>query len=214
MKAVVFDMDGVLTDTEKIYRIYWKKEGIKLGISEEDMNVLCDKIAGGTKRTNEGIFKEKLGQDFDYLSYRARVMKGFDKHIRENGVELKSNVIETLDYLKEKGILMAVATSTYREKATERLKIAGLYDYFDARVYGDDIERGKPSPDIYIKACEKLAVLPQEAVGVEDSINGVIASSDAGLYTVMVEDLIPPNYVIKTRADKISKNISVLLEIF
>ena len=214
MKAVVFDMDGVLTDTEKIYRIYWKQEGMKLGLSEEEMTVICDRIAGGTRKTNAGVFKEKLGEDFDYMSYRARVMEEFNRHIHEHGVELKSNVRETLEYLKEKGVRLAVATSTYREKAEERLQMAGIYDYFDAMIYGDDIEKGKPEPDIYLKACEALSVSPKDAVGVEDSINGVIASSAAGLYTVMVVDLIPPNAITKEKANQIAENISILTDIY
>lgn len=213
MKAVVFDMDGVLTDTEKIYRLYWREEGLKLGISEGEMDNLCDMTAGGTKRTNEGIFKEKLGMDFDYLSFRTKVIERFDRHIMENGVELKKDVEETLCYLKDKKISMAVATSTHKSKAVERLKMAGIYDYFDVMVYGDEIERGKPSPDIYLKACEKLQVSPDETVGVEDSINGVIAASDAGLYTVMVIDLISPNDITRKKASRISDSISVLKEI-
>jgi HAD superfamily hydrolase (TIGR01509 family) len=214
LKAVVFDMDGVLTDTEKVYRLCWKKAGMEIGISEEDMNGLCDRIAGGTKATNALIFKEKLGEDFDYLKFRAHVMEEFEEYLRTNGVELKSGVVETLDFLKEKNVKLALATSTDKDRADDKLKRTGIYEYFDERVYGDEIEKGKPYPDIYLKACEKLGVSPSEAAAAEDSINGVISADSAGLYTVMVVDLIKPNDITRERADLICYNITKLKELF
>lgn len=213
-KAVVFDMDGVLLDTEKVYRICWKKNGMSLGISEAEMNEICDKLAGGTKKHNAGIFKEKLGEDFDYLKFRQKVMDMFESHLLEHGIEIKPGVAETLQILKQKGIPLALATSTDREHATDRLLKTGLFGFFDETVFGDEIENGKPSPDIYLKACNKLGVLPETAIGVEDSMNGVIAASAAGLYTVMVVDLIKPNEIIRNRTDKIYVTMTDMLELF
>ncbi len=213
-EAVVFDMDGVLLDTEKVYRICWKRNGMSIGVSEADMNVICDRIAGGNKANNARVFKSFLGEDFDYLPFRQRTMDMFEEYLDENGVELKKDVIKTLEYLKNRGIKLAVATSTDRKNAIKRLTRAGIIDYFDDIVFGDDIQNGKPYPDIYLAACKKIGIAPDKAIGVEDSINGVIASSDAGLYTVMVVDLIKPNEITMQRANKTYEVISNICSLF
>lgn len=207
IEAVVFDMDGVLLDTEKVYRKCWIENGRTIGIPEEEMQLICNRLAGGTKKTNANVMKERMGQDFDYLAFRAKTMELFDAHIAEYGIELKHGVFETLKSLRNLGIKLAVATSTEREAAEDRLTKAGLISYFDVIICGNDIERGKPYPDIYITACKQLEVEPSKAIGVEDSINGVISCSDAGLCTVMVVDLIEPNEVVKTRAKHIFHDI-------
>jgi HAD superfamily hydrolase (TIGR01509 family) len=141
-------------------------------------------------------------------------MELFEQHLQDYGIDIKSGVVETLSTLQRRGIKMAVATSTDRSRAEDKLIRTGLMKYFDELVYGDDIENGKPFPDIYLKACEKLGVAPEKAVAVEDSINGIISASDAGLYPVMVVDLIEPNEVTRERAKKTYWNIYDILELF
>lgn len=213
-EAAVFDMDGVLLDTEKVYRICWKKNGISAGIPEERMDEICDQVAGGTKSHNAKIFQRVLGEDFDYISFRQKTMDLFDEYIAEHGIDIKPGVIETFEYLKAKNVKIALATSTEKAKAVERLEKTGLLKYFDEMVYGDEIERGKPYPDIYLKACEKLHVEPSSAVGVEDSINGILSVSDAGLYTVMVVDLVKPNDITKKHANQTYNIISNICPLF
>lgn len=213
-KAVVFDMDGVLLDTEKVYRLSWKKNGMDIGIPEAEMDIICEKVAGGTKKHNAKVFQEKMGEDFDYLEFRKKTFSMFEEYLLEHGIDVKPGVPETLRALKEKGIRLGLATSTERTNAIDRLTKTGLYEFFDEKVFGDEIENGKPDPDIYLRACEKLGVKPEEAIGVEDSINGVIASSTAGLYTVMVVDLIQPNDLTREKAANIYYNISDILELF
>lgn len=212
--AVVFDMDGVLTDTEKVYRQCWTRNGMSEGLTAEQMKVVCDRLAGGTRATNALVVKEYLGEDFDYIPFRKKTMDMFQEYIDEHGIDLKSNVVSTLTELKKRGVKMALATSTDRQKAVDRLTRTGLIDFFDETVCGDEIEKGKPHPDIYLKACEKLKVSPDRAVAVEDSVNGVISASDAGLCTVMVVDLIKPNDITNERADKTCYNIQEILELF
>ena len=202
-RAVVFDMDGVLVDTEKIYRKCWKENGMSIGIPEAQMENVCDRVAGGNKTSNARVFKEIMGEDFDYLAFRQRTMDLFDEHV-EN----------TLRFLKEHGVKIALATSTARTRAQQRLDSVGIAGYFDEKVCGDEITHGKPEPDIYLKACGKLGVNPDEAVAVEDSVNGIISASRAGLCTVMVVDLIKPNDVTRERAYKTFYDIEDICSLF
>lgn len=202
-RAVVFDMDGVITDTEKLYRRFQLEEGRKLGIPDDVMVVACERIAGGTKYTNKSRFEEVVGRGIDYLDFRAAVIRRLDAHIRTYGVELKPGVADTLKYLKEKGAKVGLATSTVRERATGYLKAHHIDRYFDELVFGDTVAHGKPAPDIYLKACEMLDVRPEEAIAVEDSINGIVSAGRAGMYSVMVIDLIEPNDITRQYAKQV-----------
>ena len=119
---------------------------------------------------------------------------------------MKENVnrfVLTLKYLKEKGVKVGLATSTVRERATGYLKAHHIDRYFDELVFGDTVAHGKPAPDIYLKACEMLDVRPEEAIAVEDSVNGIVSAGRAGMYPVMVIDLIEPNDTTKQYAKKV-----------
>ncbi|MBR3834172.1 MAG: HAD family phosphatase [Lachnospiraceae bacterium] len=212
-KAVVFDMDGVITDTEKLYRRYQLEEGRARGITDEEMEQVCLAIAGGNKYTNKPKFEAIVGRGIDYFEYREKMMARMDAHIKEHGVELKVGVKDTLQYLKSKGIKIGLATSTVRERATGYLVDHGIYDYFDALIFGDMVEHGKPAPDIFLKACEELKALPEETIAVEDSINGIKSASAAGTYPVMVVDLIEPNDEVKPLAKKIYRIITDIKEL-
>ena len=137
------------------------------------------------------------------MEFRGRTMERMDQDILEHGLELKAGVKELFAYLKDKGYQIGLATSTARERAEKNLKNAGILDVFDEIVYGGTVPRGKPYPDIYLRACELLGVKPEEAMGIEDSFNGVKASATAGLYTVLVIDLIQPTKEAKEQADQI-----------
>lgn len=212
-KAVVFDMDGVITDTEKLYRRYQLEEGKKYGIPDDVMIRACERIAGGNKVSNKKPFEEIVGRGIDYYEFREGVMKSLDHHVNTLGVDLKYGVKETLAYLKEKGILIGLATSTIRERAIKYLVAHDIYGYFDKLIFGNMVEHGKPAPDIYLKACEELGVEPEASVAVEDSINGIISAGRAGLYPVMVIDLIQPKEEIKPYVKQIYEDVTRLREI-
>lgn len=213
-KAVVFDMDGVLVDTEKIYRQSWKKNAATIGMSEDEMEHWCDWIAGGNTESNARLFKSIRGEDFDYLAFRQRTMDLFNEHIAKYGIDIKPYVEDTLKFLKENGIKIAVATSTSRDRAMQRLESVHIAEYFDEMVCGDEIAKGKPDPDIYYRACEKLGIEPEMAVAVEDSLNGIVSASVAGLYTVMVVDLIKPNETTEEYADETLYDIRDMWSLF
>lgn len=212
-EAVVFDMDGVITDTEKLYRRFQMEEGRKRGIPEDVLVYACEHIAGGNKYSNKPIFESIVGRGIDYMEFREKLMANLDAYIAANGVELKYGVKETLAYLKDKGIKVGLATSTIKERAIGYLTAHDIYKYFDKLVFGNMVEHGKPAPDIYLKACEELDVEPARAVAVEDSINGIKSAGTAGLYAVMVVDLIKPNDEIAPYVKQIYDNMTHLREI-
>lgn len=212
-KAVVFDMDGVLLDTEKIYRMHWKKAGAAFGKSAAEMDRVCRLIAGGTTDHTKQVFEEEFGREFPYMECRELTYRLMAEYIDANGIDLKPGVKEVLEHLKENRLKVAVATSTKQELAEQRLKMTGIYDYFDQLVYSNMVSRGKPNPDIYLKACEMLGVLPEDAIGVEDSINGVKACHAAGLYTVMVIDLIQPDRDVFPYCDQIYATMTEMLDL-
>lgn len=203
MKAVVFDMDGVIFDSERLYRKHWMISGKEYGIDAQEMEEVCNLIAGATKERNEKLMKARFGEDFDYMLFRQKTLDRMDDEIQREGLEIKEGVVEILDYLKEHGYKIGLATSTIQERAERNLRNAGLLEKFDHIVYGGIVAHGKPAPDIYLKACEELSVNPSEAIGIEDSINGVLSSAAAGLYTIMVVDLIKPTQEVKELADQI-----------
>lgn len=202
-EAVVFDMDGVIFDTEKLYRRFQLEEGLARGVPEDVMHIACERIAGGNKYTNKPAFEAVVGRGIDYYEYREKMIARLDAYINENGVELKPGVVETLSYLKEHNIKIGLATSTVRERAKHLLEDHDIYKYFDKLIFGDMVPNGKPAPDIYLKACEELGVKPENAIAVEDSINGIKSSGRAGMYPVMVIDLIQPNDEIREYAKQI-----------
>lgn len=212
-KAVVFDMDGVVTDTEKLYRKFQMEEGLKRGVPKDVITQACERIAGGNKYTNKGRFEEVVGRGIDYYEYREHVMTSLDQHIREHGVELKSGIKEILAYLKDNGVLIGLATSTIKERAVGYLVQHDIYKYFDKLVFGDMVANGKPAPDIYLKACEELGTKPEETIAVEDSINGIRSAGTAGLYPVMVIDLIPADERVEGIVKKVYENVTQLKEL-
>jgi len=215
-KGIVFDMDGVILDSEKIYRKYEYVAAEKYGLPMDNIEEFCNRIAGGTKHTNKIVFQEFFNTDIDYMEYRDVVSAGVEAYATEHGYEVKPGIKELFDFLKERGIKIALATSTDKDRATRFLEPHGLLPYFDAMVFGDIIPpgRGKPNPDIYLAACKQLGTEPAETIGVEDSRNGVLSSSRGGLFTVMVVDLIPPDDAVREYADKIYDNAYEITELF
>lgn len=213
-KAVVFDMDGVIFDTEKLYRKVETEEGLSRGVPEDVMKKVLDMIAGGNKHTNKPKFEATVGRGIDYFDFRECMLKRFDESVEKNGVEFKDGVVETLEFLKSKGVPIGLATSTSKERASKYFAKTGVDKYFDVMVFGDNLKNGKPAPDIYLMACEQLGVEPANAIGVEDSINGVKSSATAGMCAIMVIDLIQPTDEIREIAGEICDNVREIQKYF
>ena len=186
-KAIIFDMDGVILDTEKLLMKCWKEAGKEFNICIENKHL--SKMRGGTINVIKAIFEEMFGTDIDFHKIRQRREHIKDEYILKDGIPVKEGIEEFLKYIKNNNLKIALATSTITDIATKYLKEVDLYKYFDVVVCGDMIENGKPSPDIYLQACKKLGVEPKDALVFEDSRNGIWAGYSAGCDVVMVIDI-------------------------
>lgn len=191
IKAVIFDMDGILIDTEKWLNVYWQQAAKEAGfeVTREDglaIRSLAGKYAGPYLR---GIF----GESFDYEAIRERRKELMREHIARYGIEKKPGVDDILSYLAEKNIKRAVATATDPERTKQYLTQIGIYDKFDKIVSATTVENGKPQPDVYLYACEQIGEKPEDCIAVEDSPNGILSAYRAGLSVVMVPDLTEPD---------------------
>ncbi len=190
VKAVIFDMDGVLIDTEKYLNLYWRQAAQEAGFTmtyEHALQIrsLAAKYAGP-------YLQSVFGAEFDYEKIRARRKELMNAQLAGNGIEKKPGVDAILDCLHRKGIKAAVATATDEVRATAYLSEIGIYEKFDRVICATMVANGKPAPDIYLYACEQIGERPQDCIAVEDSPNGIKAASSAGLHTVMVPDLTQP----------------------
>lgn len=186
IKAFIFDLDGTLIDTEKIYRQIWPKAVAKMGYEMTDEMYLSLRSLGRPYAPQK--FLEWFGKDFDYDEAR-KIRKGyFDRYTQEHGIQLKKGAIELLCFLHEKGIVTAIATATDPVRAAEYMKKTGLDGHFDQIISATMVEEGKPSPKVYAYACEQLGYQPKECVAVEDAPNGILSAYRAGLHVIMVPD--------------------------
>lgn len=191
IKAVVFDMDGVIFDSEKIYHKSWLMMMPKYNIT--GVEEIFPKMMGASATDIEKLFKSVYGDDFPFWEYRSDVRAQISEIISRDGLEMKKGVLETLEFLKENNYPVALATSTSRESVESHLKNAGIRKYFDFIVTGDEVTNSKPDPEIYLKACKAIGVLPENAVAVEDSFNGIRSAYKAGMMPVMIPDTVMPD---------------------
>lgn len=195
-KAVIFDLDGTLIDTEKYYRIAWTKAFEQFGYIMTGDQYLHIRSLGKPfiLPTLRSFSKDP---DFDYekvYAVRSQIMENL---IKENGLQVKKGAVEFLSFLKEKGILRAVATASPVSRAERYLKETGLLPYFDRIISARDMKEGKPSPDVYLFAVKELGFSADECLAVEDSPNGVKSAYSAGLKVVMVPDQAPSDQETK-----------------
>lgn len=204
-QAVVFDMDGVIFDSERLVIECWKETADKYGIA--DIERACIACLGVNATQTREIFKSFYGQDFPYDEYKSEMSALF--HSRYDGGRLptKPGVQELLCFLKERGIKVGLASSTRKAVVVQELTDAGLIQYFDVVVGGDMVTRSKPQPDIFLKACEELGVAPEDAFAIEDSYNGIRAAHAGALRPLMVPDLMPVTEEMQELAEAVFETL-------
>ncbi|MCM1166065.1 MAG: HAD family phosphatase [Lachnospiraceae bacterium] len=191
IKAVIFDMDGLLLDTEKLLVRFWVRAANEAGFPMEREHALA--IRSLHRKFAVPYLKGLFGEGFDYAEIRSRRMELMNEYLAENPLELKRGARELLGFLNGRGIPAAIATATDLERTRDYLTRVGIFGCFDRIVCATMVEEGKPKPDIYIYAARELGLEPRECMALEDSPNGVRSAAAAGCVTVMVPDLTPPD---------------------
>ncbi len=194
VKAVIFDMDGTLVDSERLGRRAWAMAADRLGFSGVSSEVI-DSFVGRTRTDVLSMLTGVLGseEDAERLFFLSRDIRHGELG---DQLELKPGAIESLEWLRSAGIPCGVATSTFRDLAVPTLERMGLAGYFNHVTCGGDVEKGKPAPDIFLRAMELEGAAPAECAVVEDSPNGVRAGYASGARVYLVPDLVEPTWEI------------------
>ena len=211
IKAVLFDMDGTLLDTESIGLKAWQYI-----IDKYSLNIdltLPIKSIGLNHKSTAKLFHDELGENFPYEKYWDEGMAYFKEYERTKGVPVKKGFDVLSAFLKENSIKMIVATSTYHDSATESLKRAGIYEKFDGLVGGDEVENGKPAPDVFLKAVSLTGLSADECLVIEDSENGIKASLAAGIKCIYIKDIKDICDELKATAYRECKDMSEVCEV-
>lgn len=188
IKGVIFDMDGVMIDSERQSNEGWLWAAEKLGV--EMPMWLIDSFKGAPVTLSKQFFDAYFEGKIDYWEARQLRTERVYQIREQEGIPVKKGLMRLLDYIASSGIQCAVATSTRRESAEKTLHTIGAWKYLFAVVYGDEVAHGKPEPDIFLKAASALDVIPAESIVIEDSINGIKAGYAAGMRVVHVPDTI------------------------
>lgn len=210
VKTVIFDMDGVIFDTERVYIECCIEAAKALPVPEEQVYKTCVKCIG----TNEFQTNEFFRRDFspflteaECQTLRDDSVRFFKKRYTEKLIPMKAGVVELLEYLKEQGIRIGLASSTRKDIVERELADAGILHYFESVTGGDVVKISKPNPEIYLIACDKMQEPPEECFAIEDSFNGIRAAKAAGMRPVMVPDIVQPTDEIRQMAETVCSDL-------
>ena len=204
-KAVVFDMDGVIFDSERLVLECWTEVAEKMGI--KDMDKVYYKCIGVNMVQSKEITMDFYGPEFPYDVFRAEASRLYHTRFDNGRLPMKPGVVELLEFLKQHGYRVGLASSTRYEVVHQELRDAGILPYFQNLTCGDMVTVSKPNPEIFLKACEALSVAPKEAIAIEDSFNGIRAAHRAGMFPVMVPDMVAPDEEMRTLAGRVDKDL-------
>lgn len=188
IKAVIFDMDGTLLDSERIGLKAWQYVIDKYSLPF-DLSLPYRSI-GLNYTSMQNLFLTELGDDYPFEKYWKYVKQKFSEYEEKNGIPVKQGFNELCTYLKANKIGMYVATSTYHASAAKELEHSGVLGYFDGIIGGDEITKGKPDPEIFIKAAELSGYNKENCLVIEDSTNGLKAGINSGIRTVYIKDIV------------------------
>ena len=206
MNAVIFDMDGVIFDTERIWIECWSPVGRRHGL-EGIETILREQCVGITSEVMEDILNSAYGEAFDYERCVEEASAVFQARYGRN-IPMKPGVRTLLSFLKERGVPIALASSTNTKTVQSELADAKLIDFFDVVVGGEQVSRSKPAPDIFLFAARRLGVAPERCFVIEDSFNGIRAADAAGMRPIMVPDLLAPDDEMEALAEVILPSLT------
>jgi HAD superfamily hydrolase (TIGR01509 family) len=200
-EAVIFDMDGLMLDTEPLAVRAWDEAALAAGVAFDA--ALAHRMIGRNFHDCTALLRSESPDGYPVDAVLSRWHGAYDAIVERDGLALKAGVFELLDCLDAWGIPRAVATSTRRDRATSKLVRTALLPRFGALVGGDEVDRGKPAPDIYLEAARRLGAHAPSCLVLEDSDAGVRGALAAGMTPIMVPDLLPP------AADLIARGVIV-----
>jgi HAD superfamily hydrolase (TIGR01509 family) len=206
LRAVVFDMDGLMLDTEPIYKIAWQAASAELGYVIDD--ALYATFVGRRTEDCERDLVERFGSGFPLDPFRARWPQLWRAEVAAHGIQKKPGLLDLLTLLETNNVAMAVATSTEADDAAFTLRSTGLDTWFQVIVTGDQVAHGKPAPDIYLEAARRLQAEPARCLAFEDSEAGILAASRAGMVPLLIPDGAPASPTAAKAAFRILQSLT------
>lgn len=194
-RAVVFDMDGLLLDSERICMAIFADVCVQHGFAFD--RAIYGRCIGTNREGTRRVFLDGYGPEFPFEAIEHDWMRRYEARVREQPVPVKTGALAVLEWLRERSVDIALATSTQGPLAARKLELAGLDGYFEIRVTGDQVSRGKPDPEPYLEALRRLGQAAEGCWALEDSDNGVRAAYRAGMTVVQVPDLIEPSAEVR-----------------
>jgi HAD superfamily hydrolase (TIGR01509 family) len=211
IRAIVFDLDGLLIDSERVSKECWAKAGFALGV---DVESLYDHVIGKGTIYSDNYLVSFFGDTFPIKEFRVLKDKLFEDELAAGHVPLQPGAKEVLIAARELHKKTALATGSLRETAQRRLAAHDLASLFDALVFGDEVEKGKPDPALFLLAAERLGVSPEQCLVLEDSIPGVKAAVAAGMRVGMVVDLTSPDDYVMSLGIPVYDSLEQLLALW
>ncbi|GIX49792.1 MAG: hydrolase [Candidatus Tectimicrobiota bacterium] len=199
--AVICDLDGLLLDTERLARWAWQRAAADWHYTLSDELYLT--LVGRTEADSEQLLRQAFGPAFPLRAVQRRAWDYMQQAIATEGLRLRPGAAELLAFLEARGIARAVATSSEQHFALQKLRGSGLHAYFATVVTGSEVPRGKPAPDLFLRAAQQLGRPPQQCLVLEDAAAGVQAAHAAGMAVIMVPDLVPPTAAVAALAHRV-----------
>lgn len=212
IKGAVFDMDGLMFDTETLVYNAWQKV-----MDDHNFNYnfeIYKSTVGRRTIEVQKMYEEMYGDTFVYAPIREKTSFYFRKAINDFGVPFKKGLVNILEHLKSKGIKIALATSTSSQTAMWLIEDADLKKYFDKFVCGNMVTHGKPHPEIFLTAAKELQLDPQDCIALEDSLNGIKSAYSAGMKPIMIPDMLEPTEEIKPMLFALCKDLDEAIQYF